>query len=177
MTVPSPVIRDARPADAEAMAAIYAPYVRDTTVTFEEAPVEPAELARRMAEVSAKGLPWLVAEQNGRVVGYAYATTWRARSGYRHTAEIAVYCHADAVGRGIGTALYGVLVPRLAALGLHAIIGGIALPNAASIALHEKFGLRHVATFPEVGRKFGRWVDVGFWQRTFGAADQPSDEA
>lgn len=160
-------IRDATPSDAAALAAIYNHYVRETVVTFEEEPVAAEEMARRLEEVLSASLPWLAAEEEGRVVGYAYATRWKARSGYRFSAEVTVYLAPDRGGRGIGSKLYGELFPRLEARGIHAVMGGIALPNEASVALHEKFGLRKVAEFKEVGFKFGRWIDVGYWQRTF----------
>ncbi len=162
-----PTIRDATADDAEAIAAIYNHYVTQTTVTFEEVPVAAAEIARRMGDVRAADLPWLVAERDGRVVGYAYATPWRTRHGYRFSVEVTVYVAAGEERRGIGAALYGVLFPRLQARGIHAAMGGIALPNDASIALHEKFGMRQVAHFRETGFKFGRWVDVGYWERIF----------
>lgn len=158
-------VRPAREVDAPALAAIYNHYIRETIVTLEETPIEAAEMARRMADVRSAALPWIVAEEAGRVVGYAYASKWRTRIGYRFTAEITVYLAPDCGGRGIGTRLYGALLPALEALGIHSIVGGIGQPNEASVALHEKFGLRRVAFFPEVGFKFGRWVDVGFWHR------------
>lgn len=159
------VIREVSGGDAAAIAAIYNHYVLHTVVTFEEAVVSVAEMARRIEEVAAASLPWLVAEQAGRVVGYAYASRWKGRSGYRFTAEVTVYLDPAHVGRGLGARLYGELLPRLQALGLHAVIGGIALPNEASVKLHERFGMRKVAHFPEQGRKFERWIDVGYWQR------------
>jgi phosphinothricin acetyltransferase len=167
---PSPKVRPAEPADAGALAAIYNPYVAETVVTFEEVPVAAAEMARRVENVRASGLPWLVAENDGRVVGYAYATPWRPRSGYRFSVEVTVYVAPDMGGRGIGSRLYGELLPRLAERGAHAVIGGIALPNAASVALHERFGMRKVAHFEQVGFKLGRWVDVGYWQLLLGPA-------
>lgn len=157
-------IRGADPHDAAQLAAIYNHYVTETVVTFEEEPIAPAEMARRVESVLSSGLPWLVAENAGRVVGYAYATAWRARSGYRFSVEVTVYVSPDMGGRGIGSRLYGELFPRLAERGVHAVVGGIALPNAASVALHEKLGMRKVAHFEQVGRKLGLWVDVGYWQ-------------
>ena len=124
-----------------------------------------AEMARRMGEVLAASFPWLVAEEGGRLSGYAYAAPWKARSGYRHSAEITVYLDPDHGGRGIGSALYQALFPQLQDRRIHAVMGGIALPNQASVALHEKFGLRKVAHFEAVGFKFDRWIDVGYWQR------------
>jgi len=162
------VIRAATAEDAEAIAAIYNHYVLETIVTFEEDPVAPVEMARRIAEVEAGTLPWLVAEEGGQVVGYAYATPWRSRIGYRFSVEVTVYTAPGQEGRGIGSRLYGELLPLLEAKGLHAAMGGIALPNDASIALHEKFGFQKVAHFRQPGIKFGRWIDVGYWQRMLG---------
>jgi len=162
------VIRAAAAEDAQAIAAIYNHYVLETIVTFEEMPVTAADMARRIAEVEVAALPWLVADLDGRVVGYAYATPWRSRVGYRFSVEVTVYTAPGQKGRGIGSRLYGELLPLLEAKGLHAAMGGLALPNDASIALHEKFGFRKVAHFREAGIKFGRWVDVGYWQRLLG---------
>lgn len=158
------MIRDAAPSDAAAMAGIYNHYVMETVVTFEEEPVTPAEMARRIEAVQSASLPWLVAEEGSLVAGYAYATPWRARTGYRFSAEITVYLSPEHGGRGIGSKLYGQLFPMLKDRGIHAVMGGIALPNEASVALHEKFGLRKVAHFKEVGFKLDRWIDVGYWQ-------------
>jgi len=159
-------VRAAERADAESIAAIYNHYVANTVVTFEEEEVSAAEMGRRIDDVWSSSLPWLVAEEDCRITGYAYATRWKARSAYRFSVEVTVYLAAGHAGRGIGTKLYGELFPLLQARSSHAIIGGIALPNDASVALHEKFGMRKVAQFQEVGFKLGRWVDVGYWQRT-----------
>jgi phosphinothricin acetyltransferase len=161
---PAPAIRIARPGDAEAIAAIYNHYVETSTVTFELAAVDAQAMAARMAEVASHGLPWLVAEQDGAVFGYAYAGRWRSREGYRHSVETSIYLAPGATGRGLGATLYGKLLDLLPALGVHAVIGGVALPNPASEALHERFGFEPVARFREVGRKFGRWIDVAYWQ-------------
>lgn len=157
-------IRDASVADAESVAAIYNHFVLTTSISFEEAAVAPAEMAQRIADVQAAALPWLVAEQDGVVAGYAYATKWRARHAYRFSVESTVYLAPALGGKGLGTALYGALIERLRAAGFHMVIGGIALPNPASIALHEKLGFGKVAQFSEVGFKFDRWTDVGYWE-------------
>jgi L-amino acid N-acyltransferase YncA len=162
-------IRDATREDAPAIVAIYNHFVQHTIVTFEEESLASDEIVRRMESVWSGELPWLVAEVAGRVVGYAYATRWKERIGYRFSVETSVYLAADAGGRGIGSALYRALFPILEARGIHAAIGGIALPNDASIALHEKMGMHKVAHFEQTGRKFGRWIDVGYWQRIFAA--------
>jgi phosphinothricin acetyltransferase len=158
-------VRVAATEDAEAVAAIDNHFVLRTIVTFEEDPVSPAEVARRMDDVRKASLPWLVAERAGAVVGYAYATGWRVRRGYRYSAEVTVYVDPGAGGRGIGSLLYTDLIAALQERGIHAAMGGIALPNDASVALHEKFGFKKVAHFEQVGVKFDRWIDVGYWQR------------
>jgi phosphinothricin acetyltransferase len=160
-------VRGATAPDAGAIAEIYNHYVAGTVVTFEEEPVSVAEIARRVEEVRSASLPWLVAEEDGHVVGYAYARPWNPRTAYRFSVEITVYLAPEHAGRGIGSKLYDELFPMLETRHIHAVMGGIALPNEASVALHEKFGLRRVALFAEVGFKFGRWIDVGYWQRTF----------
>ncbi len=159
-------IRPAQDADAEAIAEIYAPYIRDTIITFEVERVPADAFVQRMRAVREHRLPWLVAERAGVVVGYAYATPWRARAAYAAAAEATVYLAQDAVGQGIGRTLYEDLFERLRALGKHVVIGGISLPNSASVALHERMGMHKVAHFEAVGRKFDRWIDVGYWQRT-----------
>jgi L-amino acid N-acyltransferase YncA len=158
------VIRAATAADAEAIARIYNHYIRETVVTFEEEPVSPSDMAGRIAEVVAASLPWLVVEQDGSIVGYARATKWKGRSAYRYSVETTIYLAPECVGARIGTNLYRHLLEELKDLGLHLVIGGVALPNAASIALHEKLGFRKVAHFNEVGFKFGKWIDVAYWQ-------------
>jgi phosphinothricin acetyltransferase len=161
------MIRMAAAADAAALAGIYNFYVRETIVTFEEEAVPEAEMARRVQDVQASSLPWLVAEQGGAVVGYACARPWKPRRGYRFSTEVSVYLDPAHLGRGIGTELYEHLLAALRARDTHAAIGGIALPNAASVALHEKLGFEKVAHFREVGFKFGAWIDVGYWEKIF----------
>ncbi len=158
------MIRPATSTDGDAIAAIYDHYIRETVITFEEESISGEEIARRMARVVAAGLPYLVAEQAGSIAGYAYAGRWHERSAYRFSVETTIYLDAHQVGRGLGTALYAALLERLRERGLHAAIGGIALPNPGSIALHEKLGFRKVAHYREVGLKFDRWIDVGYWQ-------------
>jgi L-amino acid N-acyltransferase YncA len=157
-------IRPATPADAASVAGIYNHYVKTSTVTFEEDPVAASEIIRRLEEVEAGSLPWLIAEEGGNVLGYAYAGKWKGRCGYRFSVETSVYLDSLHVGRGLGSLLYTNLLPLLKARGLHAVIGGIGLPNEGSVALHEKFGFRKVAHFKEVGFKFGKWIDVGYWE-------------
>lgn len=161
------MIRGASDADADAIAAIYNYYVTDTIVTFDEEPLSRVEIARRIDAVTKAGLPWLVAEEGGEILGYAYATPWKDRIGYRFSVETTVYLAKDCVGRGIGTQLYTELFRILGKSGIRSAIGGVALPNDASVALHEKFGMKKVAEFESVGVKFDRWINVGYWQRIF----------
>lgn len=164
-------IDDASIADAAAIAALYNPYVLDSTISFEEVAVTADAMAGRIAEVQAAGLPWLAARRDGVLLGYAYASKWRTRHAYRYAVETSVYLAPAAAGHGLGTGLYGALLARLRAAGYHLAIGGIALPNAASIALHQKLGFEKVAHFKEVGFKFGQWRDVGYWQLRLGDGD------
>lgn len=157
-------VRQVTLADAAAVQAIYQPYVAETTISFEEVPPDRAEMARRIADISAH-YPYLVAETGGQVIGYAYASQHRTRSAYRSSVDVAVYVEKTYHGRGVGRALYSELMPAAAARGYHAAFAGIALPNAASVALHESFGFTPVGVYREVGRKFGNWHDVGWWQR------------
>ena len=157
-------IRDAVAGDAAAIAAIYNVHVRDTIVTFELDDVAVDEMAHRMVQVRDPGLPWLVLEERGSVIGYAYGGQWKARAAYARTVESSVYLADAARGRGLGKHLYAELIERLRACGIHVVLGGISLPNAASIALHEGLGFEAIGTFREVGWKLGRWIDVGYWQ-------------
>ena len=160
----APVIRRVVPGDAAAIAAIYNHHVVNTIVTFEETPVDDAEMRRRIADIDASH-GWFVAQDGARVAAYAYASAWRARSAYRRSVETTAYVASDAMGRGLGTKLYDALLRELAQRGFHCAMGGIALPNAGSVALHERMGFAKVAHFREVGWKLGRWIDVGYWQR------------
>jgi phosphinothricin acetyltransferase len=160
----APHIRSATPQDAARICAIYNHYVTTTTISFEEDAVGEQEMAQRIADVAAAGLPWLVLEVDGVLAGYAYATKWRARPAYRTSVESTVYLDKDCAGRGLGRTLYGALLDELRKRELHLVIGGIAQPNEGSVGLHEAMGFRKVAHFSEVGKKFGRWLDVGYWE-------------
>ena len=156
-------IRMAEEGDAQAICDIYNGYVLDTTITFEQHAVPAPDMAARIRNVSAE-YPWLVADSDLGLLGYAYATRWRSRAAYDRTAESTIYVRSDATGSGIGFPLYLALLEELRARSVHAVVGCIALPNPGSVAFHEKCGFKKVGHFPEVGRKFDRWVDVGFWQ-------------
>lgn len=157
-------LREAEAADAADIASIYNPYVEATIITFEEEPVSAAEMALRIEAVRSDGLPWLVAERGGRIVGYAYAAQWRGRVAYRFSTEVTVYVARDELRTGVGSRLYGELLPLLRSRGFHVAIGGISLPNDGSVSLHEHLGFEKVAHFKEVGFKLDRWIDVGYWQ-------------
>jgi len=160
------VIRKATIEDAQAIADIYNYYINHTIITFEEVEVSEAEIAERIQTCQLK-YPWLVYEENEKVIGYAYAGEWKSRCSYKYSVESSVYLDVDAQGKGIGTALYNALLEELKELNIHAVIGGISLPNKASVRLHEKFGFEKVAHFKEVGFKFNQWVDVGYWELIF----------
>ncbi len=157
------MIRSANYTDVQAIADIYNYFVKNTVVTFEEEPVSITEMAQRIQDVQ-KDYVWLVYELDGRVVGYAYAGRWKARSAYRHTVESSIYLDLSCTGKGIGKQLYEALIRELRVLKVHAVIGGAALPNGASARLHESLGFKSTGHFKEVGLKFGQWVDVGYWQ-------------
>jgi L-amino acid N-acyltransferase YncA len=164
------VIRDGRAEDADAIARIYAHYVRTSLATFEEEPPQSAEMRRRIENVQRAGLPWRVtADITGTVTAYAYATLYRTRSAYRYTLENSVYVAADHHREGLGSALMRDVIDRCAQLGYRqmlAVIGDSA--NAASIGLHERLGFRLIAVHPDIGFKFGRWVDVVHMQLALG---------
>jgi phosphinothricin acetyltransferase len=161
-------LRDASLEDAAQIVSIYNHYVLNTVISMEYETVTPADMAQRIRDVQSTGLPWLVLLDGENIIGYAYASKWRARFGYRHSVESSVYLAPEQQRRGLGGLLYRRLLERLREQGCHAVMGGIALPNPGSVALHEKLGFDQVAHFREVGRKFDRWVDVGYWQLTLG---------
>jgi len=159
-------IRPSTDADVSAITAIYGWNVLNGLGTFEEVPPDAAEMGRRRAAFLAKGLPYLVAERDGVVVGYAYAGPFRLRAAYRYTVEDSVYVGPDAVGKGVGKALLSALIDACGALGLRqicAVIGDSG--NAASIGLHAALGFERKGVFPAMGYKFGRWVDLVWMQR------------
>ena len=160
-------VRPASVDDAPAVAGIYNHYVRESIATFETAPLSVQEMAGRIGAVTDAGLPWLVLEQGARVRGYAYATAWKARAAYRRTVETTVYVDAGETGKGYGRSLLAALLDALERNGCHVALAGIALPNEASVRLHAAAGFTSVGRLHEVGRKFDRWIDVGYWQRVF----------
>jgi L-amino acid N-acyltransferase YncA len=153
--------------DAVACAAIYAPSVTHGVASLEEVAPDAAELGRRITEVT--GLyPWLVAELEGVIAGYAYASRHRGRASYRWSADVTVYVSCAHHRRGVGRALYGRLLELLAQQGYHEACAGITLPNDASVGLHESLGFRPIGVYREIAFKFAAWRDVGWWQRTLG---------
>lgn len=162
-------IRPATPADVPMIAALYAHHVRHGTGTFEEVPPTEPDMAARLAAIVARGWPWLVAEQQGRVVGYAYAAQFRDRAAYRFTAEDSIYVAHDAVGRGVGAALLAALIPAAARAGFRLMVALIGdSTNAGSIAVHAGAGFRRVGLLEGAGFKFGRSIDVVLMQREIG---------
>ena len=168
------VIRLARQEDAEAIAAIYAPVVRETAISFEVEPPSAEEMARRLDDTMPSH-PWLVAERNGEVVGYAYAHRFAERAAYAWSVETSVYLAATARGQRVGHRLYDALIEVAIAQGYRQAIAGIRLPNPASVGLHESFGFRRIGLYERIGWKMGEWHDVGWWQRSLHVGDGPPD--
>ncbi|WP_026909371.1 GNAT family N-acetyltransferase [Patulibacter minatonensis] len=170
------LVRDATAADAAACAAVYAPYVRDTAITFETTPPDAAEMARRIAVATASHA-WLVLEDaDGYVIGYAYGGRFAARPAYRWACEVSVYLEQGRRRTGGGRALYAVLLDRLAARGYRTALAGMTLPNDASAGMHRAMGFRPAGVYEAVGHKHGAWHDVAWMQRRIGAGDDPPAE-
>ena len=165
--MPDPIVRDATPADAAACAAIYAPYVTGTTVTFETDPPDAAEMARRIAKAQDRHA-FLVLEEDGEVAGYAYAGPFKERAAYRWSCEVSVYLEPTQQGRGAGRRLYAVLLERLTARGYRMAAAGMTQPNEASGRLHAAMGFEPVGTYRGIGWKFGAARDVTWVQRVLG---------
>jgi phosphinothricin acetyltransferase len=171
-------IRAARDEDFDAIASITNYYIETSTIHFAYDPVEVNALRSQWHTARAR-YPWLVAEEDKAIIGYAKAGSWRDRAAYAWTAELGVYLAAGARGRGLGRALYGALLERLAACGFRSAIAGIALPNEPSLALHRALGFEPVGTVRDAGWKHGRWCDIAFWQKrlaTGAAAPRPLRE-
>jgi phosphinothricin acetyltransferase len=161
-------IRAARPADAAALLEIYAPLVRETTISFEDVPPSVDEMARRI-EGTLPRFPWLAMEDASGVLGYAYAARHRERAAYRWSVEVSAYVRSTARRRGVGRALYGALFAILERQGFRRAYAGITLPNEPSVRLHESVGFRAFAVYRGVGFKAGAWHDVGWWERELAA--------
>jgi L-amino acid N-acyltransferase YncA len=156
-------VRMARSEDGPAVAEIYRPYVLETAISFEETPPTASEMSGRIV-ATLDAYPFLVIEDDGEVVGYAYGSAHRARAAYRWSVDVTVYTARHLHRRGIGRKLYVELLARLARQGFHSAFAGIALPNDKSIGLHEAMGFRGLGAYQEVGFKFGQWHDVGWWR-------------
>ena len=160
------MIRPAIESDVQDVCEIYNYFVENTAISFEEKTISNLEMEQRIANQSID-YPWLVYEDEGKVVAYAYAGKWKTRSAYRFTLEVTIYMSSDSKGKGIGTKLYQALFDELTTRSVRSVMAVIALPNMASIGLHEKMGFEKVAHFKEVGYKHKKWIDVGYWQKMF----------
>ena len=167
-------IRTAAPADAEAITAIYAQIVANTSISFELAPPSVVEMRGRI-EKTLQDLPWLVsADAQGAVNGYVYASKHRERPAYQWSVDVTAYVREDARGQGVGKRLYQALFVELTALGYFQAFAGIALPNDASVALHESVGFEPIGVYRKVGFKLGAWHDVGWWQKEISEPSEPT---
>jgi phosphinothricin acetyltransferase len=165
-------IRPSTEADLPAITAIYAHHVQHGTGTFETTPPTLEDMTGRRADVLAKGLPWLVAEQDGRVLGYAYCQWFKPRPAYRYSAEDSIYLHPEAAGRGLGKQLLAALEQQAVAAGVRkliAVIGDSA--NAGSVGVHRACGFRQVGVIASCGWKFGRWLDIVLMDKAIGEGD------
>jgi L-amino acid N-acyltransferase YncA len=172
----SVALRPAHRTDASQIAAIYAPIVRETAISFEIDPPSDEEIALRIATIEQR-YPWLVAASGETVLGYAYASEYRQRAAYRWSVEVTAYVAETARSQGIGRQLYIALISVLRAQGFHSAFGGITLPNQASVALHEAVGFAPLGIYRDVGFKLGKWRDVGWWSLIIGPPDigQPAE--
>jgi phosphinothricin acetyltransferase len=161
------MLREVKKSDAGRIAEIYNYYIEHTIVTFVEEKISVEDMAKRIEEVLQKGYPYIVCEESGEVVGYAYANTWRPHAAYGITLETSVYLDIRFVGKGLGYMLYAELIERTKKIGIHSLIGVLSLPNDASRRLHAKMGFQLAGLFRETGKKFNRLIDVEFWQLLF----------
>lgn len=159
------MIRPATINDAQQLADLYNYYIRHTLITFEEEELTTDQFAERIQKISAN-YPFIVFEENGEILGFAYGNKWRERSAYRFALESSVYVKQGHFGKKIGARLYEQLFQDLKKQGCKQVIGVITLPNDTSVKMHEKFGFEKAAHFKQVGLKFGQWSDVGFWQKS-----------
>jgi len=158
------MIREAFDSDAQPISEIYNYYIINSIITFETEAITAEEIAHRIEKYKQVG-DYLVFEDNGVVIGYAYVSMFRDRKAYENSVESTIYLKDGYGGKGIGFELYSELLAR-ASTKYHVLVAGISLPNEASVKLHEKCGFKKVGQFPEVGRKFEKWIDVGFWQKS-----------
>lgn len=171
------IVRAATADDAEALAAIYGHHVRHGLGTFEEEPPSPAEMETRRAAVAARGLPYLVAEDAGKVVGFAYAGPFRPRQAYRYTLEDSVYIAPEAIGKGVGRAVLSAVIAACEAIGVRQLVAVIGdSGNAASIGLHRSLGFVDAGVGKSFGFKHGRWVDIVWMQKALNGGDETPPE-
>lgn len=168
-------VRDASESDAPACAAIYAPYVSETAISFESEPPTPAQMARRIAAATSRHA-WVVLEDGDQIVGYAYGGPHKARAAYRFSCEVSVYVERGRRRTGAGRALYEALLRRLAARGYRMAVAGMTLPNEASAGLHRAMGFESVGVYRRIGWKLGDWHDVAWVQRSLGVVQSPPAE-
>jgi L-amino acid N-acyltransferase YncA len=165
-------IRTAAATDADAIQRIYAPIVLNTAISFEETPPSITEIAHRITK-TLQTYPYLVAEEQGEIKGYAYASQHRARPAYRWAVDVTVYIAESVRRQGVGRELYGTLLSILEKQGFHSAYAGIAQPNEGSVGLHESLGFTQIGMYPEVGFKLGKWHDVGYWRLGLNQATPP----
>ncbi|MDR2807872.1 MAG: GNAT family N-acetyltransferase [Spirochaetaceae bacterium] len=157
------VIRPVTITDAASLCSLYNYYIEQTVITFEQEPVSLQTMEERIRNITAR-YPWLVWEDGGEIIGYAYVNKWRERFAYRFSVENSIYLRHGFEGQGMGSRLLAALLDKLHKSDLHAVVSAITLPNERSIALHEKFGFKAIARFNEIGFKMDRWLDVGYWE-------------
>ena len=159
------MIRNVKLSDAERIAQIYNYYIENTVVTFDENQVAEETVRQKIEDIRAKSYPYLVYEEKGQLMGYAYLDTWRSRSAYNITLETSIYVDTQHTGKGWGSKLYEALIEKARGMNIHSLIAGISLPNDYSRKLHKKFGFQLIGNFKEVGIKFNKLIDVEFWQK------------
>ena len=157
-------IRPVSVTDADAILSIYRPYVENTAISFEEKSPDVREMCKRITTLT-QSHPWLVYETGHELLGYAYATSFRARAAYRHTSEVTIYLADNAKGTGVASQLYQTLLDDLASRGFYTAIAVVTEPNPASEKFHQNLGFRKIGVFESVGYKLGRWHDTGWWQK------------
>ncbi|RED48334.1 GNAT family N-acetyltransferase [Seonamhaeicola aphaedonensis] len=157
------MIRDFQISDTQQLLDIYNYYVLNTVITFDDVELSLETFTEKVNAINSE-YPFIVFEENNELLGYAYGSQFRSKPAYKYSVEVTIYVKNKAQGKQIGTRLYVKLLTELKNLGYHVALGGITLPNEASVSLHEKFGFSKVAHFKHVGKKFGTWLDVGFWQ-------------
>lgn len=158
------MIRKAHPSDAKKIAEIYNYYIENTVITFEKELIDAEEIKRRITDIIHKGFPYIVYEEQGMVIGYAYLNNWRSRAAYDITLETSIYLDHRVINKGYGCTLYKELIRQAKSIGIHSLIGVISLPNLPSQKLHQELGFQLIGNFKESGIKFDKLIDVEFWQ-------------